>query len=128
MSGIQYAAVTVLDGLTCVGPLDPTIVVGLDYRYAGALTNQVTYTYANSSIGGAGETIVIQVSPDWRHDAPTNAGAMWATYALLSAAGGAGVIPGPFSAVRAYKLAGGSNAKVVFMAAGKFRNKLDIQG
>lgn len=126
MSSIVYAPVTAVDGVS-VGAAD-AVVFGLDYRYAGELTNILTYAWANASVGGAGESITIQVSPDWKHDAPSNAGAMWATYAILSTAGGTGVVQGPWSAVRAIKGGGGGAGKLVFLAAGKSRNLPNVQG
>lgn len=124
MATIQYAAVTALDTAANVSAGNAT-VIGTDYRYAGENTVQVVYQASFTSIG-AGDSLDLEVSTDWRHDAPSNAGAMWSRYGIVSAAG-VGSIVGPWSAFRFLK-PGSNGAKVVAMVAGKFRNKLDIQG
>jgi hypothetical protein len=122
MSSIPYAPVTVLDTSSSIGAADATII-GVDFRYAGEAN------YSMNFIGTliAADTVTLQVSPDWKHDAPSNAGAMWASVETFTSTSFNGSLNGPWAAIRFIK-SGTQAAKVVGLVAGKQRNKLDAQG
>lgn len=125
MSSISYAAVTVLDTALSVGAGDATIF-GLDFRYAGTNNYAMNFIGTLASIG-TGDSVSLQVSPDWRHNAPSNAGAMWQTVEVFTSTSFNGSLNGPWAAIRFIK-GGTQTAKVVGLLAGAQRNKLDIQG
>ena len=125
MSSIPYAPVTVLDTSSSIGAADATII-GVDFRYAGEANYSMNFIGSIASIG-TGDNVILQVSPDWKHDAPSNAGAMWASVETFVSTSFNGSLNGPWAAIRFLK-GGAQAAKVVGLVAGKQRNKLDAQG
>lgn len=126
MASIPYAAVTVLDTAANVTAGNATIIP-TDFRFAGENTVQVIYAASFTSIG-AGDSLTVQVSPDYDEHAPTAVQdmAMWAQYGIVSAAG-VGSIVGPWAAFRILK-PGANGAKVVAVVAGKNRSRYNRQG
>lgn len=125
MSSIPYAPVTCMDTATSVGAADATII-GTDFRFAGEANYAINFIGTISSIG-TGDFVALQVSPDWKHDAPSNAGAMWATVETFVSTSFNGSLNSPWAAIRFVK-GGVQTAKVVGLVAGKQRNRADIQG
>ena len=125
MSSTPYAAVTVLDTALSVGLADATIYT-LDYRYAGENNFAMNFIGTLSSVG-TGDSVTLQVSPDYRQESPTKANAMWGSVEVFTSTAFNACVNGPWAAIRFIK-GGTQTAKVVGLLAGASRNKADIQG
>lgn len=125
MSNVSYAAVTVLDTAASVGAADATIF-SLDYRFAGGANYAMNFIGTLASVG-TGDSVTLQVSPDYRADSPTKANAMWGSVEVFTSTAFNGSLNGPWSAIRFIK-GGAQTAKVVGLLAGASRNKTDMQG
>ena len=115
MSRIPYAPVTCVDGTASLGAVE-ALVVPVDYRFAGEVAN--IFTYAGTQT--AGDSIIIQVSPDWHENA--TAGALWVNHTVTSATSFVGNVYSPWAAVRVLKTGTGSS-KVVGLVAGRSRSR-----
>jgi hypothetical protein len=122
MSNIPYAPVTCLDTAVSTGPNDATIIV-TDYRYAGAANYSMNFIGTLASIG-TGDSVSLQVSPDYDPVAP--AGAMWQSVEVFTSTQFNGSLNGPWVAVRFIK-PGVQTGKVVALTAGKHTRR-NIQG
>lgn len=125
MSSTPYAAVTVLDTALSVGQADASIFT-LDYRYSGENNFALNFIGTLSSVG-TGDSVSIQVSPDYRPESQTKTNAMWGTIETFTSTAFNASVNGPWAAVRFIK-GGTQTAKVVGLLAGASRNKADIQG
>jgi hypothetical protein len=114
-----------MDTAASVGQADATII-DLDYRFAGDVNYAVNFIGTLSSIG-TGDSVTLQVSPDYDVGAPSNAGAMWGSVEVFTSTSFNGSLNGPWTAFRFIK-AGTQTAKIVGLVAGKNKNKLNRQG
>lgn len=123
----SFAAVTVLDTATSVGAADAT-VIDIDYRFTGEVNFAINFIGTLGSVG-TGDSVGLQVSPDYDAHAPaaTQAMAMWQTVETFTSTAFNGSLNGPWSAIRFIK-AGTQTAKVVGLVAGKNRTRWNRQG
>lgn len=123
MSNTPFAAVTCVDTATSIGAAEATIIA-LDYRFSGDVNYAMNFVGTLASVG-TGDSVGLQVSPDYRSD--TAAGAMWQTVETFVSTAFNGSLNGPWAAVRFTK-AGAQTSKIVALTAGKSRNRTDLQG
>ena len=125
MANTPFAAVTCLDTAASVGIADST-AIGIDYRFSGDVNYTINFIGTLSSVG-TGDSVSLQVSPDYDEHAPSNAGAMWQTVETFTSTAFNGSLNHPWAGIRFLK-AGAQTAKVVGLVAGKNKNKLNRQG
>lgn len=122
MSTTPYAAVTCLDTATSIGAADATIQ-HLAYRFSGENNFAMNFIGTLASVG-TGDSVSLQVSPDYRTEDPNNAGAMWQTVEVFTSTAFNGSLNGPWAAIRFIK-SGTQTAKVVGLLMGRNRSKYD---